>query len=495
MAFNLPLAVNIPTGSVNMRGMLMRQASYPLWLEQSLASYLTTVNYYAIDLSFLNGVTEVYSRISDIPSSAGCRNTPASASLVGISGATIPPHVYPILGKQPHCVYTYVPAGAAYGFLFSTTNNLAATFEVAVQYEVWTTTDETRQYSTISASTTNTTGIIVCPLGAGTLVTPQSIYVRPISVTVRRTDTAWTFDNIIVTVVVGSGTPTYATSITSRGIITAGAVASIMLLPVGAPPEIEVSERPYSDTRVTAAAVLMTNVTKVLDKEGTALAGRLEHNSGSYNFSQATLSTLHPAEKAFLPLATGLYTYAPPSTDMSGFYDYTSRLGLIDGAGGITYMNVPSVRLDNQALVNCFVLADPDTTTRSSFALNVDWHVEFRNNSTLFEIGMSSITLEAYHQAILQLVSHGFFFSNDGHQSLIGKIIKLLPLPPGVSQVASIGVDIMDHVLSKRLNTTPSTTTIETTRGPKPEKEKVASKPKPKPTQKPQAKGKQGKKK
>lgn len=460
MGFNLPVAVNVPTGSASMRALLMRQASYPFWLERSTTSFIQLSNYLADDELFLNGVTEVPILLHPRPKNVGCRNQPASVNTVGISGAIPPQHTYPLLGVFDVAAYTYVPAGSTWGFVVSTASNNGFTAAVSVVYEMWDTRDKVTHSSTVESNIATASGCLTGPTGV-----PQfaavSFYMRPVSLTIRRTDAPWTFSSPMVSVVVSTGTPVYAASTTTRGIISPGAGEIPLLFPIGPPPEISVSERPYADTRVTAAAVLITNVTKVLDKEGTVLAGRLKHDADCYNFVGQDLSELHPAEKAFLPLATGCYTYAPPSTDMSGFYDYTLKLGLYDGGGGSVDTYIPIVRLDNSALVNCLMLSDPDLNTRSSFAVNVDWHVEFRNNSTLFEIGMSTITLEAYHQAILQLVSHGFFFSNDGHKSLIGKIIKMLPLPPGVAQVASIGVDVYDHIMSKKLNTTPSTTKVD----------------------------------
>jgi hypothetical protein len=224
------------------------------------------------------------------------------------------------------------------------------------------------------------------------------------------------------------------------------------------------------DTRTTASAVLLTNVTKVLNKEGTVLAGRLlNRHTEAWNFDSARLSQLHPAEKAMLPLETGFYTYAPPSTDMATFFDYTMTL-----TGDYAEINsterYPVFRLDNTAYANCFILADSDAATPSSFAVNTDWHIEFRNNSTLFQIGMSAITLEAFHQAILNLVSHGFFFSNGKHKGLISKIIaggqKAAPyltplLPPSAAMAARAGLKaagVAQKLLSRRPNTTPPTT-------------------------------------
>jgi hypothetical protein len=164
---------------------------------------------------------------------------------------------------------------------------------------------------------------------------------------------------------------------------------------------------------LTAAATLFTNVTKAINKEGTILAARLNPETvNPFYFNAATFNDIHPAEKYFYGLEKGFYTYAPPSTDLTAFQDFVSH----DQSGGVS----PLYRLDNNAMVNAFLFSDPDGAT--ALAVNLDFHIEFRNSSQLWPIGLSGMTLEALHQAQLALVSAGFFLDNPDHKWILEKI-------------------------------------------------------------------------
>jgi hypothetical protein len=204
------------------------------------------------------------------------------------------------------------------------------------------------------------------------------------------------------------------------------------LLPLVSAPEFLTSPVPYTDTRLTAVALLLTNVTQVLNKSGTIIAGRVspQRNQHFGICDQATLTSLHPAEKAWLPLETGLYTYCPPSTDLTFFVDYV--LQLFDSS------NV-CFRLDNTALQNVAYLTMPSGVS-GELAATVTTHLEFRTSSALWQLAVSGQTLETLHLAQLGLMSAGFFFENPEHKSLLNRIAngikRLEPYATPVVQIA-----------------------------------------------------------
>jgi hypothetical protein len=167
---------------------------------------------------------------------------------------------------------------------------------------------------------------------------------------------------------------------------------------------------------------------------------------------ESTIQVLHPAEKAYLALEMGAYTYCPPSTDMQDFWDYT-----VPNTAGVIN---PVYRLDNSSLVN--ILFFTAGSVAETIAVNADWHFEFRTTSALFQIGMSGLTLETLHQAQLSLAAVGFFFNNESHlqilKSIVPRIIgfakKYLPaisMAPGI--VGTVGKAAMaagDVFLSSR---------------------------------------------
>lgn len=170
---------------------------------------------------------------------------------------------------------------------------------------------------------------------------------------------------------------------------------------------------PFVNTRLTAVASLFTNVTKVLDKEGTVLAARFNpEQTDIFNLTSASYQDVHPTEKYFYGLEQGFYNYAAPSTDLANFYDYT-----VQPSSGTS---LPVFRLDNAAMANAWQFSDP--TGGSTLAVNLDWHIEFRNSSQLWPIGMSVMTLESLHSAQLAMASAGCFFDNIDHKWILNKL-------------------------------------------------------------------------
>lgn len=468
MAFNLPVTLGFPSGATEMKGLLCRQPAWPLWVQQTQSTLAQMAVYQSTGPS---GVAEaimtnnsrtsfsIYERPVDF------YNTSSTASIrhPGMLGITSPNWTYPLLGGMDTRVYTYVPANTYLSLVVGMrthTVNTGAALNVSVIYEYWHSPTDVYQVNTPDFTVDQNFLAGTYTVGIAT----ANAWIRPLEVRVTSGITT-DISEVGVTVLWSTGLPTFTQSAITFGSFTFSDRAATLFVPVGPVPEFDVTERPWQDTRTTASAVLLTNVTKVLNKEGTVLAGRLPNTTEDmWNFTNGSLSQLHPAEKAMLALETGFYTYAPPSTDMASFWDHAL---FRSGPGAYALESAPLFRLDNTSYGNCFILTDSDATTPSTFAVNLDWHIEFRNNSTLFPIGMSSITLEAFHQAILQLVSHGFFFSNDKHKGLIGKIVaasKLankyaVPLLPGPYQtVLRGGMKLADKMISRRPNTTPATT-------------------------------------
>jgi hypothetical protein len=172
---------------------------------------------------------------------------------------------------------------------------------------------------------------------------------------------------------------------------------------------------------------LGTNVTQVLNKGGTILGGRVSPAViDPWRVQQSYVNALHPAEKAFLPLETGVYTYCPPSTDLIFFSDHTLNTG--QGASAC-----PIYVLSNDALYNKLYLTTAGV--EESLACTVTWHLEFRTSSALFQIGLSGLTLESLHQAQLVLAETGYFFENPKHDAVLSKVIsaakKYVPMAVG----------------------------------------------------------------
>lgn len=396
---------------------------YPLWIEKSMLGVAYGASWSASSDKLVHSGTNSSKPVIANPTTVGNGTTTAGVTFpVNVYGANASPTGYPVMGRDGSKEFLWAPAGSTLliAMTFDSSTPVFSTNPGAsVAIEMWARPGETYQtsYALTWVSATSKMVSAQLPLTSGAWVRPSNIVVNggPFGAT--------TFEVASLVVVIG-GTITVNYVEPS---ITVVPVTATCLFPSHGPPELSTSVIPYTSTRVTAVAALFTNVTKVMNKEGTVLAGRIDPaqtNDMFMNFTDSLLSSLHPAEKQYLGMETGFYTYCPPSTDLVDFVDYVGPSVLYSGQGVTGTINVPQYNLGSKSMVNAFYFADSDGS--SNMAVNCDLHMEFRTSSALWQIGLSSLTIEAFHQAQLSLVSVGFFFPNETHLTLRNKVIPWL---------------------------------------------------------------------
>lgn len=453
MSFNASIPLTVP--STGNKVMLTRDALYPLWGTTTVAdptvvggtsyavSYLMD-SYSPINTSLRENFTCRVKELCAVRDQTGAGygstitddTSPAQQTFAGTTNAFI--------GRDGSDVpWIFVPAGAHVGVSISA-NNWTTAWTAEVDFEVWAAPGDAQYYLKVTVSG----GINLS--GNSTVWSPtQPRWIRPTSAGFVNSATATAAAAtpvIAVDVFCHNNAPTY----TANGTIGSWAAVSALntrpyFVPLTSSKEWNNSTLPWAATRLNAVAALFTNTTKVLNKEGTVLWGRLNPRLvNPYSSILADVETLHPAEKRYLPLETGCYVYNPPSTDLTVFTSYVQRAGF----SGVSDQ-VPVFRLDNDAFVEVGHFVDPDGGT--NMAVNLDYHIEFRTNSTLFNIGVSGATLESLHMAQIHLLKLGFFFKNDDHASLITRFIAGLaklhpllsvasPLAGGLLKAASVAV-------------------------------------------------------
>lgn len=429
MAFTTMTSLDVSRGmsATSTRGFLCRQAAWPLWYEQksSFQPWQYTVVYdLQSALSIGTGNTTLH--FDQYPSYIGADGNNAPTSFCpGTGGFSASPFKYPLLGLDSglgsSTPFIYVPAGASLTVTCLAPGPVTADTMLEINFEKW-----------VSPGTAMDTSIAVglvifdTKTTAGNSFTPGGFWLRPVTctdLTNQGTIPAGSGMKFSFTVSNCSGITSAEVAPGTMRVITAGNIVVSALVPSGPPPEYANSTIPYQSTRLTAVGALFTNVTKLLNKEGVVYSARLSPaNVDVFNFTQTDVVAVHPAEKAQLALEHGFYTYCPPSTDLALFQDYTCA-GVPGGGGTWAALDCPFFRLDNTALVNAFVFVDSDATTTTNLAVTLDWHIEFRTTSTLFQIGLSGVTLETLHQAQLALVQLGFFYNNDDHKSIAMKVL------------------------------------------------------------------------
>lgn len=193
------------------------------------------------------------------------------------------------------------------------------------------------------------------------------------------------------------------------------------LLPFGDVPEASTTSIIWQSTRATAVSVLLTNVTPVLEKEGTVSAARIpcgNSRSGNQAFNPrwwTGFQSVHPRDRYFGALEKGLYTYTLPDVNSEMFADclvsYDNNFN--------TDNQFPVASLDSFSYVNCMAFVDGDATRSTALAVTLDRHLEFRTTSRVFPTDFSKEALETYHGAQMALTRMGVFMENPVHLATI----------------------------------------------------------------------------
>lgn len=319
--------------------------------------------------------------------------------------------------------FTYVPAGSRYNFIISLLQPAADDTEFMVMYERWIAPGEAVYAGSINgvilAGNYGAKDVNAAVAGVNMWIRPTHVSMQGVALAIWGQATC----QLAVASGAGAGVIAYIPSAVSAGEIILTPTAVQTLLPLVIPAEYANSTLPWQTTRTTACAMLGTNVSQVLNKAGTVMAGRVSPSvQDPFNVTQSYISTLHPAEKAFLALETGVYSYAPPSTDLAHFWDYSSVVGVAAATQYAAVAPLPMYHLGNDSLVNVmFITAG---SVAESLACTVDWHIEFRTSSALFQIGLSTIPIEVLHTAQISLASVGYFFENVQHKKLLGQVVN-----------------------------------------------------------------------
>lgn len=201
-------------------------------------------------------------------------------------------------------------------------------------------------------------------------------------------------------------------------------------------PEYYNSVAPFQSTRLNSSAVLLTNVTKVLNKEGTVQSSRLLFNPHAgrtfHHADVVAVSTSNPDTRYFGALEKGAYTFTAPDQESLKFVTPYQTVSVADTGtadGNIIPLTLVLPRpverplLDLEAkYYNCIICADLDSTDDSQLAMTLDTHWEFRTISTLYALDYSRMPMEVYHAAMLAVVKAGFFYENNSH----ARILKML---------------------------------------------------------------------
>lgn len=403
MAYKNVTTVSIPgtASSVNDGIMVLNCPVAPTWVSGAVTSTLVEYGTFATDLSVFNtaGGVLYYAPGSWVPNTVVLG---VGALPNGLTADKIP------VGALGGDAYIYIPPGMT-GFLrasLPTATAVTGSMEATVRH--WNG-ENTSVTSVVSLTATGTNAFV------GTFA--SGLYGPFARVDSLRGGAAFTYSTASV-LELSMGWYTGGTYLAPTGTV-------VSYFPLFALLESATSIAPWVDTRLTAASVLATNVTKVLNKEGTITAARL--NVGSKptlfaKFDESDFATAHPSLRYSGPLENGCYTFLAPTLGMVQFQD-----GAYDRANSTSPW--PMFDLSLVEFANCVLLRDPDATTPTVMTITTVFHVEFRNASLLFPIATSSTRLEDWHAASLAVSNICPFTENWIHvPTVLAWLRKYVPM-------------------------------------------------------------------
>jgi hypothetical protein len=322
-----------------------------------------------------------------------------SISAKGVNGADAFAN-YPVGIFDDDQRWFYVPAGWKGCFAVTFAGNATGSWSLNYQYCLGFDATNVAEYSS-SSSITATTSLVF-----GTNWFNKGGWWRPMSITSNALG-AYSAVTLMRVGIITNGTFDAPTALSS---------SQTWLEPITYATELASSTMPYRSTRATAAAVLMSNVGKMLQMEGTVNAARIpiadQDNILAPAFYDSLISSQAPPVRYYGKLAKGLYTFTIPDGSTDHFKNYVDTHATI----------VDLFHLDSFQYANVAILSDLSGDEGSTLSYTVDRHLEFRTTSQLFPTKVSAMTLEHYHQSQLALVSLLPFYENPLH---LGQIASL----------------------------------------------------------------------
>jgi hypothetical protein len=404
--------MDIPADSPEaLRVLVTRQPIFPVWADQPVSGFVNGATWRSgsVPAGQANGSVLGLDFTPNLDNAfTGARAAGSGVSPgVGVSGGaigTLPGSSNsPLVGSVTGRNYLYVPANYITVVVFGAFTGVHASAANAQITLFERNNDEDSRFTVpinISAGQTAGCGILAA--------VTYDRWLSPFDANMQHVTAAAMQESYQVTLVAVGGSIVYTSSGTSgnHGDIAVTASNVTGMLPLAIAPDFGVTSVPWRACRTTAIGVSFTNISPVFDKSGVILAGRIDpFRLWPWNTSRALVANLHKSDKALASLQSGFYTYVPPSTDIASFDDYAEyndrQLSLM-----------PTYRLDNMAISHLLFFTNLSGSTQSA-SVSISWHLEFRNNSTLFPLGVSRITLEVMHQAQLQMMTMGFFHGND----------------------------------------------------------------------------------
>lgn len=403
------LACSVPvglsgSGPALQRVALFPQAALPLWADASPQPVAQFAVYGTRQTSVSNPTTSV----PFVFVSATTGSTTATVLTPTVVGFDPVPSGYAVVGQDASCgatPFVYVPAGGTYVIVVNLGSSAivpSATSKVSLTFEAWT---APGAVTGVGALTVTFDGVE--PAASVEVPTTVPLWMRPTSVDVAINSGG----NTVNIGVFSTNVPSTALAWTADGTIwgsfrNSGATTTRKFYPITTAGPLATTPIPWNETRVTAAAITVNNVTNYLARGGSVTASRLLVEDSPITNEQLAMqaawdlrdvSQSNPQDLYFGPADQQLGGFTLPPTAELGFNDY-ALLTTNSTATGNT--SIPVFRLDDVRPFLAMVFNFPD---QWALALRLSVHLEFRNARNLFPLGVTNIAPPVMQAAARQL--------------------------------------------------------------------------------------------
>lgn len=177
--------------------------------------------------------------------------------------------------------------------------------------------------------------------------------------------------------------------------------------------------------RTNAAAVLVTNVTKYANLEGTVHSCAFSDSSDWSGVSVNNLKSMAMTKQGYTgTLDKGAYTWFRPEGSTSTDSQFV-QLGSYSTPWGPLPARYPMIRLSDRTPLHVVLLVDTDISTTSTFLVRWNYHLEFTadsNGAMTFED--STMTAAAHDEVYMVLLRAAEFTENWIHVTQLWNAIK-----------------------------------------------------------------------
>lgn len=389
------------TDGASKRAFLCRDPCYPFWIEKTCDSVS-----FALAASIQNIPLGQANRSLPTPDFDQYKgwSTAGKVDNVAIVGDDVAQQLV-VIGRGDGNPAIYIPSGGLFTIFLTGSTAATSNLEAEVSYFV------AGEERTSTLRIDNSGGNFVYMGQPGTTTSTSGLLLEgrvPIGFTFLRSLriglTALTGDFTNATIYLGW---------TTGGTLIAPTSSVPALVPFAQPPEFVNSRLPYQRTRLNASSALLTNVSAALTKEGTILAARLKANSvDPWIFKATNIDSVNPQLRYYGPLEKGLYTFTTPSGNMNDFADCVYYFqGQVVGSTDRPVFNYMDI-----GIYNAIILSDLGSAAEATqLAVSQYMHLEFETTSSLFSLGVSTLTLESLHATEVALLKFGHFHENPVH--------------------------------------------------------------------------------